>query len=229
MRPGSFVCVVSFFAWILSACDDAGPVGISPGTSASARAEQTAAAGMTKYNYQCADGGPHIVLPDALRGAWSGGILPTGGDYGRACAVTGDFGLIPVGEGQGLVLAGSPAMVALARSPDGNGADVFILQSWADMNLDGLVDRSLAAIPTEKMTPTGQTWQVDGGGLTAIFAADSPGDTAYGELRLSLPAGRYTLLKGHYNPKPNEEVVICRMVTQPLASTSSVTSRTTNH
>lgn len=116
---------------------------------------------MTKYNYQCADGGPHIVLPDALRGAWNGMA-----DYGRACAVTGHFDLVSVGNGQGLVLAGSPPMVALTPSPDGNGADIFILEDWADMNLDGLVDRALAAFPTGNMTPTGQVWQVDGNGLT---------------------------------------------------------------
>jgi hypothetical protein len=178
---------------------------------------------MTKYQYQSADGGPHIVLPDALRGAWAGGAFTGSGDYARACAVTGRFGLIPVGSANALVLAGSPGMVAFAPAADGGAADVIILEEWANTNLDGLIDRALAATPTKAMTDTGKTWQVSGGGLTMIFAGDKPGDTAYGEERTPVPDGTYRLFEGLHKPKPLESVVICRLV--PLAPQSAPSPR----
>jgi hypothetical protein len=177
-------------------------------------APATAPAGMTKYIYQAADGGPHILLPDELRGAWRGGNgISTSDDYARAGKVTGSFGLIPVGSGQGLVLAGSPGMAAIATRSDGRGADVIVLESWTSDNLDALIDESLAALPTGKLTDTKKTLTITASGATLIFAGDRPGNTAYGEERIKLEPGPYALHEGRHKSNMGE-LVLCRLVKQ---------------
>jgi hypothetical protein len=171
---------------------------------------------MTKYKYQCADGGPHIVLPDELRGKWGGtsGTASTTDDYGRACAVTGSFGLIKVGNGQGLVLAGSPPMVAMTKNADGSGVDIVVLDAWANDNLDAIVDRALASATKSTLANTGDTLTLTDGGLTLIFAGDRPGDVAYGEERFKIPAGTYQILTCNYKTA-SEEAHVCRLVPKP--------------
>jgi hypothetical protein len=117
---------------------------------------------MEKYKYQCWEGGPHIILPESLKKAWKGHAmafdpLDPSTDYGRACAVTGDFGLIPVGSGHALVLAQSPPMVAWSPLSSTDTIDVFILKSWFGMDLDSLVD---ATMETAELKDTGETWQI---------------------------------------------------------------------
>ncbi|HWS34921.1 MAG TPA: Imm21 family immunity protein [Actinoplanes sp.] len=59
-------------------------------------------------------GGPLIVVPQSALPWWTGGDSAHGSaedrdDYGRACAVDGFIGLIPVGEQHALVLGDDPA------------------------------------------------------------------------------------------------------------------------
>lgn len=60
-------------------------------------------------------GGPLIVVPQSVLPLWTGGgdsahgSMKDWGDYGRACAVDGYLGLIPIGQRQGLVLGDEPA------------------------------------------------------------------------------------------------------------------------
>src|SRR5688500_17892477 len=182
MRLSWFALLVVIAA-CCGACDD-GSTGAAPVPAATP--------GMIKYGYVSAEGGPHLVLPDALRASW-GGVTVAGlagattDDYARACKINTSFALIPCGQGQALVLGGSPGMTALPTTLPANATsiDVVILEAWEDNDLDALVDRAIATLPTEKMADTGQTWTIDPpGGLTMIFAGDKPDQVVFGEQRL---------------------------------------------
>jgi hypothetical protein len=81
-------------------------------------------------------GGPLILLPENLLHLWEGCFPPSGGrkveasfrwahpaapatDYDRACDVRGYWGIVPVGNGCGLVLGGEPLLTYVAPAPDG--------------------------------------------------------------------------------------------------------------
>jgi hypothetical protein len=60
------------------------------------------------------EGGPLLVAPESELAHWGGstgdgGPVETWGDYGRACSVRGDIGLVDVGGQQALVLGDEPA------------------------------------------------------------------------------------------------------------------------
>src|SRR6266542_1864853 len=83
------------------------------------------------------DGGPHLFLPWDLVSHWhgvDGGVLPdfADTDYGRACDVPKPAGLLPVGPGQGLVIAGNPAMTYWVDTPNRTGGDLVVPRAWAD-------------------------------------------------------------------------------------------------
>jgi hypothetical protein len=74
------------------------------------------------------NGGPLLLLPESLLPSWRGvphdadGVVS--GDYGRACAVEGYAGVIPVADGVGLVLGGmlmpstwAPRIWCMMRTP----------------------------------------------------------------------------------------------------------------
>jgi len=81
------------------------------------------------------DGGPHLFIPWDLVSQWrgaDGGLLPdfADTDYGRACLVSGPAGLLQVGPGQGLVIAGSPAFTYWVGAPNRPGGDLVTPRSW---------------------------------------------------------------------------------------------------
>ena len=167
---------------------------------------QNASAGMTEFKYFCADGGPHIVIPESLLKSWTGAsnlvdILDPKTDYGRACAVSQPMGMLTVADGQALVLAGSPPMSAWRPLPDGRGVDVFVLESWNDQNLDALIKRAIAATPDEKMTDTGVSWKIDADNLMLMFAGESGAgnSSAYGILPMKITRGTYSIFKMQYD------------------------------
>src|SRR5688500_13036440 len=103
MRPLSFVL---FF--VLIGCDDrSSPPGRAPSSHVN---QATAPAGMSKYPYLAADGGPHMLLPSGASGV----------DYSRACAVTANtqMALLPVGSVSAMIFA-DPPMTAWGTSADG--------------------------------------------------------------------------------------------------------------
>lgn len=165
----------------------------------------TSTPGMSHFTYFACDGGPHLVLPKAVAAQWNGSDalgLITGkltGDYGRACAVPAPFGMIPIGNNQALVLAESPPMSAWGRSPDGDGVDVYLLESWKTTNLDALIESAIAATPTTSMIDSKIIWTFDAIDAVLMFAGDKIGSSAYGQLDIALPAGKYRILKSHYN------------------------------
>ena len=141
-------------------------------------------------------------------------------DYGRACAATANAqaGMIPVGSTGALVLA-DPPMTAWGTSADGL-LEVYYLESWTGMNLDGLIARATAALPTASLIDSGNVLSLHAPDAFLLFAGDTLTSTAYGVHRVTIPAGTYNVLVGTYSAQ-GESVTIYRLRpagTQPRAA-----------
>ena len=159
-------------------------------------------------------------------------------DYGRACSIPGKWGLIDVAGSAALVLA-NPPMSACARVRATNILDILVLQAWDSDDLDSLLDRASAQASSDSFTDTGAILRFDGTGAVMLFAGDKPGDAVYGESRLSINAGDYTLFTAHYKGTGVEEVDIYRLKpraqpggpangSQPFRSETNQTSSATS-
>jgi hypothetical protein len=175
----------------------------------------TAPAGMNQYPYLAADGGPHMLLPAEAAGVWTGSpsmaaVLNPKSDYGRACAATANaqMALIPVGSTSAMVFS-SPPMTAWGKSADG-WVEIYYLQSWTSTNLDALIAKATAALPTASLTNSGKILQLREPDAFLLFAGDTPASTAYGVHRVTIPAGKYKILVGTYTA-PGESVTIYRL------------------
>jgi hypothetical protein len=196
------LCVVLVLALI--GCDDRSlPVG--PDASSTSANAATAPTGMNKYPYLAADGGPHMLLPSGVAGV----------DYGRACSVTAtaQMALLPVGSVSAMVLA-DPLMTAWGTSAEGL-VEVYYLKSWTGMNLDGLISKATAALPTASMADTGLVFRLAEPDAFLLFAGDTPSSTAYGVHRVKIPAGAYRVLTGTFSAA-GESVTIYRL--KPVGS-----------
>ena len=164
------------------------------------------------FKWVSSRGGPHLLLPAELLGAWEGVKKPSFGrivraifrftmdpaspatDYDRACDVNDLLGLIPVGDGHALVLGGDEVpMSTWIAHPDGRGGDIVILMQWAD---DARVARQIAVTPTvpdEQFDATGLDFHLRGDDAVLLPASDSGPNWVDGCLRCALPAGRYAV------------------------------------
>jgi hypothetical protein len=189
---------------VVAGCDDLTSAPTSPATRPAAESGG-APAGMSKYPYLAADGGPHALLPSAVPGV----------DYGSACAATANaqMALLPAGAETVMVFQ-DPPMTAWGTSSDGL-IEVYYLDSWSGMNLDALIDRATAALPTASLTDSGKVFRLAQPDAFLLFAGDTPTSFAYAVDRVPLPAGSYHVLVGTYSA-PGESVTIYRL--QPVVN-----------
>jgi hypothetical protein len=204
---------------LLIGCDsDSSPSAQAP-SSAEAKLN-VAPPGMSKYPYLAADGGPHLLLPAQAAGNWTGAptmlaVMNPASDYGRACAAVKNkqMALIPVGSASAVVFA-DPPMTAWGKSADGL-AEVYYLKSWTGMDLDALIAKASAALPTASLTDSGSTLQFDKPDAFLLFAGDTPSNVAYALHRVAVPVGTYKILVGSYSGQ-GESVTVYRLFRKPL-------------
>src|SRR5262249_2985711 len=139
-----------------------------------------------------------------------------------AAAAAGSVALIPVGNGQALVL-GAPPLSAWARSADGDGVDIFVLIQWSTTNTDALIDQARKTIPTSSMKDLSLRWSISEPGLTLIAATDVPGQPTYDEHRIAIAACTYRVLEGVYKTT-GDEVHLLRL--KPLKADGAAASAT---
>jgi hypothetical protein len=170
---------------------------------------------MSKYAYLAADGGPHMLLPVEAAGAWTGvssvfAMTDPKSDYGRACAATANaqMGIIPVGSTRALVFA-DPPMTAWGTSSDGL-VEIYYLKSWTGMNLDALIAKASAGLPTASLNNSGTTLQLSQPDAFLLFAGDTPTSSAYGVYRVKISVGKYKILAGTYSAQ-GESVTVYRL------------------
>jgi hypothetical protein len=183
-----------------TATEPSGPVQASQGEGVAGSAS---AVDEEDVEWFACDGGPHLILPRSLRRRWRGvenlaDVLDPRTDYGRACAVAPPVGLIPVGDGAAVVLAGSPAMTGWRHSPHYEGVDFYVLEDLRAAGPDGLVEAALSALALNAIVDTGLRLMLKKAGLILMFAGDASGGAAYGEVGIATPPGVYRIMKAHH-------------------------------
>jgi hypothetical protein len=198
----------------LIGCDDGSPPLAEPPSAAEANLK-TSIPGMSKFSYVAADGGPHLFLPAEAAGAWSGApsmfsVMTSTSDYGRACAATSNaqMALISVGSSSALVFA-NPPMTASGKSADGL-VEIYYLKSWSNTDLDSLISKATAALPTAALTDSTKVVRLENPDAFLLYAGDTPSSVAYSIHRVAISAGTYKILHGTYSA-PGESVTIYRL------------------
>lgn len=130
-------------------------------------------------------GGPLLLIPASLLHGWEGGNGSgrAATDYDRACDVEGYVGVIPVGEGQGLVLGDMPMPVAWW--PDSGG----ILVRWMAADSEGAVIELLKALPDSLGWETEVSIELTSDEELILFDAAYPGNELPSKVGL-IPARR---------------------------------------
>ena len=157
------------------------------------------------------DAGPLILMPSILLREWSGIDVPPdrtvsatfrwnveeprASDYDRACDINDYAGVIPVGNGEGLVLNDAPSATAwMAREWGG------LLLRWEYAEDDSAMEEALAEIPNEL------AWDSKGyfrilGTPQALFNSAEPGmEPVLPRLELELPEDVYEVRWVRYAP-----------------------------
>jgi len=88
--------------------------------------------------------------------------------------------------------------------------EVYYIQSSTGMNLDALIAKTTAALPTASLTKSGVVFQLHEPDAFLLFAGDTPSSTAYGVHRVKIPAGKYNVLVGTYTAS-GESVTVYRL------------------
>ena len=88
-------------------------------------------------------------------------------------------------------------------------AKTFNVPRWYT-DLDALLAKATAALPTASMKKSGTTLRLKEPDAFLLYAGDAPGGTAYGIHRVTIPAGNYDVLSGTYSAG-GESVEIYRL------------------
>ncbi|GIF48799.1 beta-phosphoglucomutase-like phosphatase (HAD superfamily) [Asanoa ferruginea] len=155
-------------------------------------------------------GGPLVVVPTSVLPQWRG----TGayflansdsddwGDYGRACAVNGYAGLIPVGDVQALVLADEPAATTYLAD---RRAFVRWIHARSEEELIGLVPQAIEAAAWE---PVGE-WVV----TEPVEMLDSAlAGTEEPRLAITVAPGTYQVRSAYIAPDQETAMVITQLI-----------------
>jgi hypothetical protein len=156
---------------------------------------------MQKYQYFCSDGGPFVLISSELRQKWKGvGVrsllnpLDPKTDYGKACTITTDFGVVNIRNSQCLVVnADLAALIALDPNAPDDYLSIYLLKTLKNTNLDATIDQCIKACEQLSFTKTGSTIKFKTDQLTFMWAGDVYGDCLYSFTDLNLPNGVYEI------------------------------------
>ncbi len=137
-------------------------------------------------------------------------VMNPSSDYGRATAATAStqMALIPVGSSSAIVFA-DPPMTAWGKSVDGL-VEVYYLKSWTGMDLDALITKATAALPTASLADSGKSLRFEKPDAFLLFAGDTPSSVAYAVRRIPVAVGTYKVLVGTYSAQ-GESVTVYRL------------------
>jgi hypothetical protein len=128
-----------------------------------------------------------IAVPDAVLADWRGApanFPDAEGDYGRACAVDGDLGVIPVGEAQALVFGDQPSNTTYVPE-----RRAFL--RWYAADSEQAILAGLDAALVEAEWEAGPAWEVPGPAVLFDSAGRGTDINPRNCLRIDLDPGRY--------------------------------------
>ena len=180
------------------------------------------------------EGGPLLLLPERHLTQWEGVRPPSGGrvveavfrwgdpsapatDYDRAADVDDWVAVLPVGQGEGLVLNDFPAMTAWWPELPGERG---LLVRWLVAESEADVIRHLARVPEEIWSDDRVALVTDNERLYLFDSAlagrevMSEGDAE--SLVICLRPGRFSVLTAHYMPDERTRLMLHRLSPEPV-------------
>jgi hypothetical protein len=166
---------------------------------------------MSRIDWACWDGGPHILIPEAALPLWEGSCPPSNGrliqvrrrfdptgpatDFDRACEIEDLLGVIRVGGHDAIVIGDEVPMSTLARFANDSLA-VFVPMTWSEPGAFGTAEAIAAAIREAggRFASTGLPMTHPGGRVVLQAAVDGAGVPLGGRVVAELPSGSYTLM-----------------------------------
>lgn len=166
-----------------------------------------------------ADGGPHLLLPNALVPLWEGAGVPSGGrvveaqsrwtaepgtpatDYDAACDVDGPVGIIAVRDGWAIVLAEEVPMSTWLPAPVGEGIDLIVPMEWGGAGAldDENVISALSSMPRELFSQTDLRFCMRTSGASLFPACDSSEYRVHDSVEVRLNRGVYSIATAEYD------------------------------
>lgn len=179
------------------------------------------------------NGGPLLLVPGEHLASWGGIDPPRDGrsiearfrallgepasDYDRACDVEGYLGLLDIGAGQGLVLAGDPCGAAWLSSSkpaggDGRGLTGHMLVRWEYGESEASVIATLEHVPESIWRDDNLVLTVGREPLYLLDAAYNLGDLQGDDhLTIHLPEGMYSVVTAEYEPDAHTSLILHRL------------------
>ena len=164
---------------------------------------------------------PHLVLPLSACSAWKGlppesecliagiifnpfALLDPKTDFGRALRIDGDFDLIPVGDGFGLVLG--EALLTAGKSITTEGR--VLIASVGDItgNEDELLRAALETQEHDGLIDTGRQWKIPDSELVFLYAGDVPDSEAPDQPRIRVKPGTYDIFHARLSDDSDPDV-----------------------
>jgi hypothetical protein len=134
-------------------------------------------------------------------------------DYDRAADVKDYLAVLEVGDGEGLVLNGSPMSTSWRPDADRRGG---LFARWVCADNDAIVEASLKRVPPDLWGPPWVEFTVDDPVLYLFDSAYAGSDVAAQRegaepLLLRLEPGVYLVSTGYYQPDDSTELVLHRL------------------
>lgn len=166
-----------------------------------------------KYFWVTSGGGPFLILARELLHYWKGVPLDAGenvlsGDYGRACAIEGYFGIIDVGPGKALVLGDMPGDTTWLNRPEINGG-IFV--TWVGADNENSAIQAAQNVPESAWELYSENWIIETSDLVIFDSAISGKELRQmEELNFKLAPGSYAI-DSCYRDEPNVIVILRRL------------------
>ena len=157
------------------------------------------------------DGGPHLLMPQSLRGVWRGSGPPFDGrvvdarfrwtmdaadpatDYDAACDVDDAVGVIEVAGRQAVVLGDEVPLSTWLPCAAFDGGVLVVALAWESERFDGTVRAAVDLLTLDHFGATGLVFALDQPGCLLCAACDAGPDWLYSTQDIDIPAGRYAL------------------------------------
>ena len=184
---------------------------------------------MGSINWVASAGGPLIVVPVEIAHHWrgdevawplSGGLemiwaaVRRDSDYGRACEIEGNLGMLEVGPGSCLILGDDPMQTTIIPS-DGGG----LIVRWFHAESEDDVLHAVQSVPEDAWESTTIKIQIGLGGLL-VFDSAYPGDGlpvspsedgSVSWLGVAFARGNYEIDTIDYEPNDQTRLILHRL------------------
>ena len=133
------------------------------------------------------DGGPHLFAPQDLAASWGA----TDAEYAAACAVDDVLGIIPIGQGSGLVLGDDVPMSVWVPAGAFSSGTLVVPMTWGEELTAEEFLAMVSHVPAAAYTDTGLVLSSTSDAFLLFAACDNGPKWIYSTATVALSAGSY--------------------------------------